>query len=265
MNKHPLNHIFSYIFAFVLVTTGVLLPSKSLAQATAPETDDSFDPFADYNEFEQETEEEADIHFLRNGRYLTLGLLLGYRDFTGGFSEGYEPSLDYGVQFSYFFDLNLAAAVSYTTGDHSVFFQSYTNSSLSTVSNSYSGTVNIQIFDVHVKYYVNTDNVTKGLADLNPYFMAGVGMFVRTYNLNESFANDPDRVPGFRIGGGIEIPLVQRRFYFGAQALYNFVQFPDENNFFIDEGGSGTPNLKDISPHLEGDIYEINLILGTNF
>ena len=255
MKKQLLHHIVTFLFAFVLVTSAT---SKALAQSSTPEADDSFDPFSDYNEFDQETDEEADIHFLRNGRYLTLGLLLGYRDFTKGFAEGYEGGLDYGVQFSYFFDLNLATSLSYTTGDHPVAFSSASNA-------QYTGTVNIQIFDLHLKYYVNTDNVTKGLADLNPYLLVGSGMFVRTYNLNESFANDPDKVVGFRVGGGIEIPLVQRRFYFGAQALYNFVQFPDENNYFIDEGGSGTPNPQAIQPHLDGDIYEINFILGTNF
>lgn len=265
MKKQLLHHILRFIFAFVLVTASLLIPTKSFAQATTPEADDSFDPFSDYNEFDQETEEEADIHFLRNGRYLTLGLLLGYRDFTGGFAEGYEPSLDYGVQFSYFFDLNLAAAFSYTTGDHNVAFQSIINGTPPTVSETYTGTVNIQIFDIHVKYYMNTDNVTKGLADLNPYLLVGTGMYVRTYNLNESFVNEPDKVIGFRFGGGIEIPIVQRRFYIGAQALYNFVQFPDENNHFIDEGASGAPSLREVSPHLDGDIYEINLILGTNF
>lgn len=265
MKKQLLHNILRFIFAFVLVTTSTLVPTKSFAQTTTPEADDSFDPFSDYNEFDQETDEEADIHFLRNGRYLTLGLLAGYRGFTKGFAEGYEPSMDYGVQFSYFFDLNLAAALSYTTGDHAVAFQSFNDPALNQVSESYTGTVNIQIFDIHLKYYVNTDNVTKGLADLNPYLLTGAGMFVRTYNLNESFANAPDKVVGFRFGGGIEIPLVQRRFYIGAQALYNYVQFPDENNYFIDEGGSGNPILKGISPHLDGDIYEINLILGTNF
>lgn len=262
MKKQLLYHIIRITFALVLVIT-VTLPTS--AQTAAPEADDSFDPFSDYNEFDQETDEEADIHFLRNGRYLTLGLLLGYRDFTKGFAEGYDPGLNYGLQFSYFFDLNLAVALSYTTGDHAVAFNSYTTTGLSQISEAYTGTVNIQIFDIHLKYYANTDNVTKGLADLNPYLLVGSGMFVRTYNLNESFSNDPDKVVGFRLGGGIEIPLVQRRFYFGAQALYNFVQFPDESNHFIDEGGTGTPNPLPIDPHLDGDIFEVNFIIGTNF
>ncbi|AZZ36740.1 hypothetical protein CIK05_08025 [Bdellovibrio sp. qaytius] len=265
MKNQLLSSILRLTFAIVLVSAATFTAIPAKAQTTTPEADDSFDPFSDYNEFDQETDEEADIHFLRNGRYLTLGLLLGYRGFTKGFAEGYEGGLNYGVQFSYFFDLNLAAALSYTTGDHNVAFRSYTTPALTQQSSAYTGTVNIQIFDIHIKYYLNTDNVTKGLADLNPYMLVGTGMFVRTYNLNESFANDPDKVVGFRLGAGIEIPLVQRRFYFGAQAIYNYVQFPDESNYFIDEGGSGTPSLQAIDPHLDGDIYEVNLILGTNF
>lgn len=255
------------VFAAILFVLLSLHPVQIYAQTSTPELDESFDPFSDYNEFEQETEEEADINFLRNGRYLTLGLVGGYRDFTGGFSQGYEGALNYGVQFSYFFDLNLATALSYTTGDHGVFFRSFNDPQLQIPTGRiYSGNVNIQIFDLHLKYYINTDNVTKGLADLNPYLFLGSGMYVRTYNLNESFNNDPDRVLGFRLGSGIEFPIVQRRFYIGAQALYNYVQFPDENNDSIDESLDGeTPNPKPVSPRLNGDFFEINIVLGVNF
>lgn len=266
MKKQLLKNIFSFLITF---TTALILVNSAQAQSpsptTTPEADDSFDPFSDYNDFEQQTEEEADIHFLKNGRYLTLGLISGYRGFTKGFAEGYEGALNYGVQFSYFFDLNLAAALSYQTGDHAVFFQSFNDTQLNQVSETYTGNVNIQVFDVHIKYYVNTDNVTKGLADLNPYLYVGTGLFVRTYTLNQSFSNDPDKVVGFRGGGGIEFPILQRRFYIGAQVLYNYVQFPDESNDTIDEGGEGNPNPKDVSPHLDGDIYEVNLTVGTNF
>lgn len=265
MKTSLLRFFLTYGFALVLATS-TTIGSIVMAQTITPEADDSFDPFSDYNEFEQETEEEADIHFLRNGRYLTLGLLAGYRGFTEGFAEGYQGGLNYGVQFSYFFDLNLAAALSYGTGDHAVFFQSFDDDGVfADVSQTYSGTVNIQVFDIHLKYYVNTDNVTKGLAELNPYALVGTGLFVRTYNLDQSFVNDPDKVIGFRFGGGIEFPVVQRRFYFGAQVLYNYVDFPDENNRFIDEGSDGNSNPKAVQPELHGDLYELNFILGTNF
>lgn len=267
MKKHLRSHIIPILIAFLLVN---LLPLKSMAQAestttpTTPEIDDSFDPFSDYNEFEQETEEEADINFLRNGRYLSLALVTGYRGFTDGFAEAYTGGLTYGAQFSYFFDLNLSAALGYTTGDYNVFFQSF-GPGFSLPTTDYSGSINLQIFDLQVKYYFNTDNVTKGLADLNPYALFGTAFISRTYSLSSNAPDDPDQVVGFRLGSGIEIPLLQRRFYLGLQAIYTYVQFPDENKPSIDEGPPGQPSTRDISPSLDGDTYELNVILGTNF
>jgi hypothetical protein len=232
------------------------LPSSTAFGQTSPsDVDDSFDPFADYNEFDQETEEEADIHFLRNGRYLTLAFVGGYRGFVGGgFAQAYRGAMDYGVEFNYFFDLNLAMSMSYITGDHAVNFRS--------TQTEYSGSVNIQMIDLHLKYFFNTDNVTKGLAELNPYGLLGGGLYVRSYSLSQSLNAEADRVPGFKAGAGIEIPLLRRRAYLGFQATYRYVQFPDENKRFIEEGEN---NFPPISPTLDGDIFELSFLLGTNF
>ena len=54
------------LIAFILtMSTG----SHSYPQAL--ESDESFDPFSDYNEFEQDTDEEADINFLNH--FLDVG------------------------------------------------------------------------------------------------------------------------------------------------------------------------------------------------
>ena len=55
-----------------------------LAQAA---DDDAFDPFSDYSEFDEATEEEADINFFRNGRFLTVGFQLGVKGFTDNLAE----------------------------------------------------------------------------------------------------------------------------------------------------------------------------------
>ena len=34
--------------------------------------EESFDPFSDYSEFDESSDEEADINFFRNGRFLTV-------------------------------------------------------------------------------------------------------------------------------------------------------------------------------------------------
>ncbi len=243
---NPLRNTIAFILTIII---GLQCFSQAL------ESDESFDPFSDYNEFEQDTDEEADINFLKNGRYLTLAMVSGYRGFTDGFSKAYGGNFIYGVQFSYFFDLNIAASLGYTTGDHAVNFSS--------ASTPYTGNVNLQVFDINVKYFFNTDNVTKGLADLNPYALFGTGYYTRTYNLDQEFGEDPDRVAGFRLAGGIEIPVLRRRSYFGFQFLYNFVQFPDENISDIYEGNIN--GRSPISPRLKGDPYEFNVMFGFNF
>ncbi len=256
--------MFKFISYFLIL---LIIPFHfAIAETTSTDVDESFDPFADYNEFEQQSEEEADINFLRNGRYLTLAFVSGYRGFLGGgFSQAYKGSIDYGVEFTYFFDLQIAASLAYSTGDHAVSFQSFSDNNLTLVANNYDGNVNIQIIDFHVKYYFNTDNVTKGLADLNPYALLGSGYYIRSYNLSQTLGTEPDKVVGFKAAAGIEIPLLKRRAYLGLQGTYRYVQFPDENNAFIDEGTDTAPALRPIKPRLDGDIFELNVILGMNF
>lgn len=236
------------------------------AQSTG-DVDEAFDPFSDYNEFEQDADEEADINFFKNGRMLTLGLQLGYRGFTEGFSQAYTGGAAYGLQFTYFFDLQLGLAINYMTGDHAVSFSSYNNEQLTSLSQRYSGSVNLQVIDVSAKYYFNTENVTRGLADLNPYVTFGAGYFVRTYSLEQSLAIDPDRVVGLKSAVGIEIPLSRRRAYLGFQVAYNYVQFADENKHHIEEtkAGSAQPSFSPVSPHLDGDLYDVSTIIGVNF
>jgi opacity protein-like surface antigen len=235
--------------------------------AQVSDIDEGFDPFADYNETEQTVEEEADINFFKNGRFLTFGILAGYRGFTDGFSQAYTAAPAWGVQFSYFFDLQLATSLSYSISDHGVDFYSYNDAALTSVSQHYTGSVNIQTFDLNVKYYFNTENVTRGLADLNPYMLFGVGQFTRTYNIASTVPIEPDKPIGFKLAAGIEIPLMRHRAYIGLQATYHYVQFPDESNDRIaeDKAGSATQVLSPVSPRLNGDIFELDTILGINF
>jgi hypothetical protein len=250
------------LLLFLIVSS---IHQHSYAQST--DIDEGFDPFSDYNEIEQSVEEEADINFFKNGRFLTLGLLIGYRGFTNGFSQSYSPAVAWGVQFSYFFDLQLATSLSYSISDSGVDFYSYNDAEFTSISEHYTGTVNLQTFDLNAKYYFNTENVTRGLADLNPYAFVGVGLFTRTYNLSKSFNLEPDRPVGFKFGSGIEIPLMRHSAYLGLQATYHYVQFPDENNDRIEEikAGSPTPVFSPVRPRLNGDMYELTTTIGVNF
>ena len=252
--------------SLILLLTISLFHQRSFAQQST-DLDENFDPFSDYNEVEQSAEEEADINFFKNGRFLTIGVMVGYRGFTEGFSQGYTPAVSWGVQFSYFFDLQTAVSLSYGISDSGVDFTSYNDAALTSVSEHYTGTVNIQTFDLNGKYYFNTENVTKGLAELNPYVLVGIGQFTRTYNLSKVLAVNADKPIGFKLATGIEIPIMRHRAYFGLQATYHFVQFPDENNDRIEETKPGIPDpvLSPVRPMLNGDIYEVQAGIGFNF
>ncbi len=76
--------------------------------------------FTDYSEFDEESDEEADINFFRNGRFFTMGLAGGIRGFTGNFADTYESAPTFGLFLSYFFDLRLALSLGFQTGDHAV-------------------------------------------------------------------------------------------------------------------------------------------------
>lgn len=234
-------------------------------EPTRTNIDESFDPFTDYNEYDQQTDEEQEINFLKNGRYLTIALVTGYRGFiAGGFSQAYTGNIDYGAEFSYFFNMQSAVTLSYLYGDHNVNFKSYSDPNFVSAPKAYSGSVNIQVADLLFKYYINTDNVTKGLADLNPYLVGGGSYFIRTYRLDQIAEVDPDRVWGLKLGAGIEIPILKRDAYLGIQAAYRYVQFPDENKGFIKEGEDQS-DMRYINPRLNGDIFDINFMLGFSF
>ena len=114
---------------FVLLSVHAL-PHKAFAQT---DPDEAYDPFSDYSEFDEASDEEADINFFKNGRFFTVAMVLGPRGYTENLAKVYNDGPSYGLQLSYFFDLRLALALGILMGDSSVNFN--------TNANSYSGNV----------------------------------------------------------------------------------------------------------------------------
>lgn len=247
------------IFLAFVVTAGLMTVQSAFAQERSyllaqMDPDEAYDPFSDYSEFEEESDEEADINFFRNGRFLTLGLAAGLRGFTGNFANIYDPSLQFGLYLTYFFDLRIAMALGFQTGDHKVSFNTLTG----TGDRNYSGNVSITAINFDLKYYFNTQNVTRGLADLNPYMIAGLGQFYRTHTINGLDGYGRDSAMGFNIGGGLEIPLMQKKAFLGVQGVYHYVDFADESKQFV----NGTEQLKST---FSGDFMSFSAIIGLNF
>lgn len=215
--------------------------------------DEAYDPFSDYSEFDEASDEEADINFFRNGRFFTVGLTAGMRGFTGNFSKIYSSAPTFGLYLSYFFDLRLALSVGFLTGDNAV--------NIGTASTEYTGNVSFTTVNFDLKYYLNTQNVTRGLADLNPYLIGGFAQFYRTYTLSGLEGYAKDTTMGIEIGAGLEVPLMRKKAYLGIQGMYHYVNFSDENAKFINDGTSSIPLTNTIS----GDIYDMLVILGMNF
>lgn len=216
------------------------------------ENDDTYDPFTDYSDYEATSEEEADINFFKNGRMLTLGLTGGYRNFTGNFSDIYGGGTSFGLFLSYFFDLRFALQFGFNTGDHSLI--------IPTPSGTLNGNLGVTDLTINLKYYLNTQNVTKGLGKLNPYFLFGMSQIQRTTTLPSTSGGvyGKDSTNGLTLGGGIEIPAMRNKMYYGFQLAYTFATFSDENTqIVINNVQTG------VIPG--GDPYLMSIILGVNF
>lgn len=190
-----------------------------------------YDPFADYNEYEEASDEEADINFFRNGRFFTLALYGGMRNFTGVMGEIYKSGPAYGGYLAFFFDLRFALQVAYITGEHP--FQ------LVSDTYSYKGNITVATTNFSLKYYFNTQNVTRGLSGFNPYIIGGLSQAYRTTKISGLDTNARDSTSGLHGGLGFEVPMMRNKMYIGLEAMFYMLQFPDANEE-IKIGGQST-------------------------
>lgn len=226
-------------------------PPKSYLLADN-EMDDAYDPFSDYSEFDEASDEEADINFFRNGRFFTVGFSLGMRGFTDQLNQVYSSAPTYGLFISYFFDLRLAMELGFQTGDHDF--------EVKTATERLGGNVSLTFIHVNLKYYFNTQNVTRGLADLNPYILGGFSQVYRTYSIEGSDVLSREATVGVNGGAGIEIPIMRRKAFIGAQATYRYVNFKDENTPITNTTTGTTYGVKP-----KGDSFDVLGILGLSF
>lgn len=241
-----MNRLRFILTAFMLISLASL-PHPARAQS---EPEEAYDPFADYSEFDEASDEEADINFFRNGRFLTVGLAVGPQTFTQGMSDAYGDGPTMGLQLSYFFDMSLAMQLGLMSGDHSV--------KIDTSGGDYTGTVDFGELNFYVKYYLSTQNMIKGLANLSPYIIGGFSQVTRTYSIAEYSESSRDTTTSTDIGFGIEVPLLRRKSFFGIQAVYHYINFTDENKRFFN-------GVDVLDKKINGDFINWSFILGMNF
>jgi hypothetical protein len=233
-----------------------LTPEHSYLLAQAAD-EEAYDPFSDYSEFDEASEEEADINFFRNGRFLTVGFVGGYRGFTDNLVNIYSAGGTYGLFLSYFFDLKLALQFGFSTGDYAFSF-------CTSAGQCNTGNVSFTYLQMAVKFYFNTQNVTKGVADLNPYAIGGFSNIMRTYTVSSTvtgtLSNSRDSTFGLDVGAGIEIPMLRKKGFFGVQFTFHYASFADSGSavFLADFGQPATQ-----VPY--GYQYDLLAIIGVNF
>lgn len=238
------------LLSFLLLSSLMAFPHLAPAQV---DSDEAYDPFADYSEFDEASDEEADINFFKNGRFLTAGLALGPQVFSDGMGSAYGDAPVLGITLSYFFDLRLALSLGLMTSDHSVVIK--------TTGDTLTGNVGINEVNIHLKYYLSTQNMVKGIANLNPYIVGGFSQVTRSYSIAELQSESRETAPSTDLGFGIEVPLMRRKSFFGIQGVYHYINFADENKRVIRDTSGDQLLLK----KLDGDYINWQLILGMNF
>lgn len=232
--------------ALLILALGLGITPTATAQV---DTEEAYDPFSDYSEFDEASDEEADVNFFRNGRFLTVGLAVGPQTFTGGMASAYSDAPAMGLTLSYFFDMRLAMTLGLMTSDHST--------RIRTTTQNYTGNVGFSEVNLNMKYYLSTQNMVKGLADLNPYLVGGFSQVTRTYSIAELQEDSRETVTATDMGLGLEVPLLSRKSFLGIQMLYHYVNFNDESKGFI--------NSQPLVKKINGDFINWQLILGMNF
>lgn len=253
--QESLKKSFTWILTFFLITLTVLAPQFTLAQESsllvAQSEIDVYDPFSDYSEFDDDSEEEADINFFRNGRLFTMGIHLGSQNFTETMGRIFEPSPIFGFYVSYFFNLKIALQLSMNLSTHRINFM--TQGKRVTGSSILSG------YGLSLKYFIDTQNMTRGLPRFNPYLIGGLTHMSLSAKINTDTAVSNDNGFGAIIGGGIEIPIINGSAYIGFQTTYKLVTFKsiEGSALYIRDEPTG------IVPR--GDLLNFIGVLGINF
>jgi len=218
--------------------------------------DDTYDPFADFSEFEPSVDEEADIHYFKNGRFFNFAFLLGGRTWTQTLGELNSPSPIYGIYLTYFFDIRSALQISFIHGEHK--FKVDSGIGPDGAYEGFTGNTSLSVISAEYKYYFNTANITRGFADLNPYLIGGFSLNQRTVSVTGESVLVKSSPTGVQGGFGLEIPIARNKMYMGAQLMYHYVNFPDESEaiYSFDAPTNIFPN---------GDYIQGLFVLGINF
>lgn len=194
-------------------------------QACFAFAEETYDPFSDYNDFHIIKEEEQDINFFNDGRFISLGFQIKHFQPTGELDQVYGGATGGHIFMTYFFDLRLALQFSIGYQDHifKVFGETETFESSS----------NFRTLSMAIKYYINPDRIVYAFSKFNPYLLVGAGYVLETRKGNQGVdggAGTTHTVYHFALG--FELPFPGKKFFLHSEAGYHFSSsFGQEDEF----------------------------------
>ena len=229
---------------------------------------DDYDPFVDYGEFEEDDDQEKrDMDFFGRGRFLAFSFQGIRRQFTSSMGKHYNKSFSFGLFFSYFFSLNHALQMGYSTGQHVVIIPN-------SVENWASGVILEQI-SLNYYYYWDTEKLIKVLGQLKPHVILGLSSWERDFLRDtqaQSFSKDS--TSSFNFGLGIELFFNQNKMFLGFQWMYHFIHFVDEGKPIVlgfsledESDAEGEEEVQEVDTGiiLHGDMMDFSFSIGLNF
>ncbi len=188
-------------------------------------------PFTKYGEFNEEDDEAAAELFFRFGRFFGASLGVGVSGATGNrgklWSGGF-PAIS--VKLHYWFDFHFALDIEFASSSHSF-----------TDTNSSTTDVGLTVLATHLKYYIDTTNLSAALTFASPYLLLGGGAFTKSETNASSNQTDTDGKFGVTLGVGLEFVINPKKVYFDLESKFSFVNFTDRNS--TDFAGSGISDL----------------------
>ncbi|MBE8162835.1 MAG: hypothetical protein HAW63_02485 [Bdellovibrionaceae bacterium] len=189
--------------------------------------EETYDPFADYSEFAIIKEEEQDVNFFNDGRFLSLGILVQRAQPIGDLAEVYGGA--FGVHFivSYFFDLRFALQVNFGYQDHKYV----------TTEESFNGSAQFRDLGIGIKYYVNPERIVYSLSQFNPYVLVGTSLVTETREIATSSDTAEVSHTVYNFGLGFELPIPGKKFFVSGQVVYNFSSSFGQENLLGNKSG----------------------------
>lgn len=220
--------IFKFVFVLAILSLGI--SSISLAAEASkekdkdktyqPEEEDfSSSPFAEYGEFNEEADEDADISFFQHGRFFGVSLGTGFEGITsnrGLLWNGGFPMIDFKVH--YWFNFHVALDLGFFSAPH--YFDT-------TPDNGGHVDASLMRIGADIKYYFDTKNLSSAISFANPYVLFGAGSFSKNQTSVSAANTESDSSMGISAGGGVEFAVIPKKIYLAVEGKFHFVSFKD--------------------------------------